>query len=46
MFLSYLYLAQVSHSDFLDLIDKEVPNIGALTELTNMTARIKALFWI
>lgn len=41
--LSYLNRAQLSHTDFLYLQDKEVPNIGAITELTNMTRKIKAL---
>lgn len=38
---SYLNLAKLSHSDFLYLQDKEVPNIGAITELTNMKMEIK-----
>lgn len=33
---SYLNLAKLSHSDFLCLQDKEVPNIGAITAHTIM----------
>lgn len=31
--LSYLNLTKLSHSDFLCLLDEEVLNIGAITEL-------------
>lgn len=33
---SYLNLVKLPHSDFLYMLDKEVPNIGAITDLTSL----------